>query len=32
MEILVKGNSIENVRKTWQDIWSNPKIEAKRAY
>ena len=32
IEILVDGNSIENVGKTWQKIWSNTEIEAKRTY
>lgn len=32
LEIPVDGNSIENVGKAWQEIWSNPQIEAKRAY
>lgn len=32
MEIPVEGNSIENAGKTWQDIWSNLEIEAKRTY
>lgn len=32
MEIPVEGNSIDNVGKAWQKIWSNSDIEAKRAY
>lgn len=32
MEIPVEGNSIDNVGKAWQKIWSNSDIEAKRTY
>lgn len=32
LEIPVAGNSIENVGKTWQEIWSNEDIEARRTY
>lgn len=32
MEIPVESNSIDNVGKAWQKIWSNSDIEAKRTY
>lgn len=32
LEIPVEGNSIENVGSTWQSIWANAEIEAKRVY
>lgn len=32
LEIPVIGNTVENVGKTWQEIWANTEIEAKRAY
>lgn len=32
MEIPIEGNSIDNVGKAWQKIWSNSDIEAKRTY
>lgn len=32
IEIPVEGNSIDNIGKTWQKIWSDPDIEAKRTY
>lgn len=32
LKIPVNENTIGNVGKTWQEIWSNADIEAKRAY